>query len=83
VCLLWAILPDWRLEMKLQACRYYVLKEHKEEGKAKIGVALVKEFGLYDVICILDEEGKRAPTVWDYQLLVGPAAMLDTAVQTY
>lgn len=61
--------------MKAQACQF----KRKVKSQRESGIAIIKEFGVSDVLVIIDENGLpvKAP-VWNYWLTYGPASMIDT-----
>ena len=61
--------------MKMQVCTFQRAKDAPKE----YGVACVKEFELYDINWIIDEQGDKVKDVWTYYLIsTYPGCMLST-----
>jgi len=72
--------------MKLQALQYKTcdVGAKKPNSDWLIGVTVVPSFGYCDIGLIIKADGTlETSCIWQYELLNGPCAMLDTDVESF
>lgn len=60
--------------MKAQATKF----QRREKGDWEVGIAIVKELGVSDVIAIVDKNAYLVDKIWNYKLMFTPLSYIDT-----
>lgn len=75
--------------MKAQAVRFQrgdfpcQLISDVKKSDWEVGIAIVKELGLSDVIAIIDKNGNLVDGIWNYKLMFTPLSYIDTNYWSY